>query len=156
MLNELLGAIWRRSPKLVRRWGVRLVEPRFTVTTGAVLIDDQGRVLLLDHVFRPGSGWGIPGGFLEIAEQPQDAVRRELLEEVGLELESAGIAFVRALVRPRQIEIIFRCSPRGSVQHKNMEIKGFEWFPIDSLPPDLSQDQKRLILRALKEDDTAS
>src|SRR5258708_785754 len=102
MLNEVFGAIWRRTPRLVRRLGVRLVEPRFTVTTGAVVIDDLGRVLLLNHVFRPGSGWGIPGGFIEIAEQPEEALRRELIEEVGLELETARIAFVRALVRPRQ------------------------------------------------------
>src|SRR5436305_3816795 len=64
MLKRLLGALWRLSPKSLRRWSVALVEPRFMVTAGAVVTDDKGRVLMLEHRFRAGSGWGIPGGFL--------------------------------------------------------------------------------------------
>ena len=74
MLKKVLGALWRHAPKSVRRWGVRLVEPRFTVTAGAVVVDERGRVLLLNHVFRVGSGWGIPGGFMEKGEQPEEAL----------------------------------------------------------------------------------
>jgi 8-oxo-dGTP diphosphatase len=150
MLKRLLGALWRLSPKSLRRWGVRLVEPRFTVTAGAVVTDDEGRVLVLEHRFRTGSGWGIPGGFLEKGEQPEEALRRELREEIGLELESAEIAFVRTLKQPRQIEIIFRCHPRGKLGDNNAEIKRADWFELDKLPPGLSKDQRRLIERALK------
>ena len=88
MLKKLLGALWLRAPKSLRRWGVRLVEPRFTVTAGAVVQDEEGRVLLLHHRYRAGSGWGIPGGFLEKGEQPEEALRRELREEVGLEVDN--------------------------------------------------------------------
>jgi ADP-ribose pyrophosphatase YjhB (NUDIX family) len=152
MLKKVLGALWRHSPKSVRRWGVRLVEPRFTVTAGAVISDDRGRVLLLNHVFRVGSGWGIPGGFIEKGEQPEDALRRELREEVGLELERAEIAFVRTLKKPAQVEIIFRCrAQQGSGNRQSLEIKSAEWFTLDSLPSKLSKDQCQLIERALKD-----
>jgi ADP-ribose pyrophosphatase YjhB (NUDIX family) len=149
MLKKVLGALWRNAPKSVRRWGVRMVEPRFTVTAGAVVTDEDGRVLLLSHVFRTGSGWGIPGGFMEKGEQPEEALRRELREEVGLELERAEIALVRTLKRPRQVEIIFRCRPNGPLGRRNVEIKSAQWFAPDALPPELSADQRQLIGRVL-------
>jgi len=151
MLKKLLGALWRLSPKSLRRWGVRLVEPRFMVTAGAIVTDERGRVLVLEHRFRAGSGWGIPGGFLEKGEQPEEALRRELREEIGLELESAKIAFARTLKKPRQIEIIFHCRPRGSIGRNNAEIKSAGWFELDKLPQGLGRDQRRLINRALKD-----
>jgi 8-oxo-dGTP diphosphatase len=149
MLKKVLGALWRHAPKSLRRWSVRLVEPRFTVTAGAVITDDNGRVLLLNHVFRTGSGWGIPGGFIEKGEQPEEALRRELREEIGMELEHAEIAFVRTLKRPSQVEIIFRCRARGSMESQSIEIKSAEWFALDHLPPGLPLDQHELIGRAL-------
>jgi ADP-ribose pyrophosphatase YjhB (NUDIX family) len=150
MLKKVLGALWRNTPRSVRRWGVRLIEPRFTVTAGAVITDERGRVLLLNHVFRPGSGWGIPGGFIERGEQPEAAIRRELREEIGLELERAEIAFVRTLKRPSQVEIIFRARARGLTGNKSVEIKSAEWFALDKLPKGLPKDQHELIGRALR------
>ena len=85
MLTNFLGAIWRQLPGGVRRRLSRLGQSRFTVTTAAFIFDDDGRILLLEHVFRPDSGWGVPGGFLSQAEQPEDGLRRELREEIGLE-----------------------------------------------------------------------
>ena len=149
MLKKVLGAMWRHAPKSLRRWGVRLIEPRFTVTAGAVITDERGRVLLLNHVFRTGSGWGIPGGFMEKGEQPEEAIRRELREEIGLELERAEIAFVRTLKKPSQVEIIFRCRARGKTESQSIEIKSAEWFALDQFPKGLPPDQHEIIGRAL-------
>ncbi|HEX7999741.1 MAG TPA: NUDIX domain-containing protein [Pyrinomonadaceae bacterium] len=149
MLKKLFGALWRGAPKSVRRLTMRLLEPRFAVTAGAIVLDEKGRVLLLKHVFRVGSGWGIPGGFIEKGEQPEDAVRRELQEEIGLKLEEAELAFVRTLKRPTQVEIIFRCRPQGEFAPRSVEIKSAEWFAPDALPDGLSRDQRQLIARAL-------
>ncbi|MBS1791162.1 MAG: NUDIX domain-containing protein [Acidobacteria bacterium] len=149
LLVELASKLWRRVPKQVRRWGVLLAESRFTVTVGAVVTDATGRVLLLEHRFRPGTGWGIPGGFIKPGEQPETAIRRELREEIGLEVEQIEIAFVRALERYKQIEILFRCHPQGDVQSLSREICFAEWFALDALPQSLSRDQRMLIERAL-------
>ena len=149
MLKKLLGALWRGAPRSLRRWGVRMVEPRFTVTAGAVIRDERGRVLLLEHVFRAGSGWGIPGGFIKRGEQPEEALRRELREEIGLELEETELAFVRTLKRPAQVEVIFRCRPRGVLGPSSLEIKRAQWFGMDALPESLTRDQRRIIERAL-------
>lgn len=151
MLRTVLGSLWRRSPARLRRWGVWLVEPRFAVTAGAVVTDGRGRVLLLNHVFRRGSGWGIPGGFLAKGEQPEDAVRRELCEETGIELDRVELAFVRTIKRPRQVEIIFRChtSRPDEALARGIEIKSLAWFAPEELPAELMLDQHRLIACAL-------
>jgi ADP-ribose pyrophosphatase YjhB (NUDIX family) len=149
MLRRVLAGLWRAAPKRLRRWGVRLVEPRFTVSAGGVILDASGRVLLLEHVFRAGNGWGIPGGFIEKGEQPDDALRRELREEVGLELESVEVAFVRLIKKSSHVEIIFRCRSRGLAKPRSREIKNASWFALDSLPRDLDRDQHHLIERTL-------
>jgi len=148
MLN-LVGSIWRRLPGAFRRRLVRLGQARFTVTAGAMIFDDAGRILLLEHVFRPDSGWGIPGGFLARYEQPEEALRRELREEVAVELEDVSLLFIRTLKRPGQVEIYFRARAVGTPKPSSFEIKKAEWFEIDNLPDELSKDQKRLIHRAI-------
>ena len=120
------------------------------VTTGGVIVDDSNRILLLNHVFRAGSGWGIPGGFMNKGEQPEDALRREVHEEIGLELESIELVFVRALKRTGQVEIYFRASPRGTSEPRSIEIKSASWFALDDLPEGLSRDQRRIIERIMK------
>ena len=149
MLTDLLGAIWRRLPTALRRRLMRLGHRRFTVTAGAMIFDEQGRILLLEHVFRPDSGWGIPGGFMNKGEQPEEALRRELREETGLELDQIEFLFARNLRRPRQIEIYFRAKPVGVPRAQSFEIKRAEWFALEALPDKLSKDQRRLIKRAI-------
>ena len=57
------------------------------VGVGGVVVH-EGRVLLIRRGREPLKGeWSIPGGMLELGEELKDGVRRELLEETGLEVE---------------------------------------------------------------------
>ncbi len=103
MLINFLGAIWRHLPGSVRRRLSRLGQSRFTVTTAAFIFDGDGRLLLLEHVFRPDSGWGVPGGFLTKGEQPEAGLRRELREEIGIEVEENGLRSTICLPNCRKI-----------------------------------------------------
>lgn len=151
MLNDLLGAIWRRAPKALRHWTVRLSHPRFAVTAGAVVTDARGRVLLLKHRFRPGAGWGMPGGFMEQGEQPEEALRRELREEVGLEVEKLKLFTTRAFKTPKQVEILFTARAVGDTDQLSFEIQKAAWFLPGELPEELPSDQAQLIKRALND-----
>jgi ADP-ribose pyrophosphatase YjhB (NUDIX family) len=63
------------------------------------LVERDGKLLLARRAVDPGRGmWDLPGGFLQEGEHPLDGLRRELLEETGLELESA--VFVDAWLDP--------------------------------------------------------
>src|SRR6267143_243165 len=149
MLKDLVGAIWRRIPGRLKFWAVRFTQPRFTVTAAAIVSDDAGRVLLLHHRFRPGSGWGIPGGFIEQGEQPEEALRRELREEVGLEIQELKLFTTRAFRKPKQIEIVFLCRALGQTDQLSFEIKRAAWFYPHELPKELPAEQARLIRLAL-------
>ena len=127
---------------------MRATHTRFTVTAGAIIFNDAGQVLLLKHRFRPGSGWGLPGGFLEAGEQPLDALRRELREEIGMEIKDAEVFAARSFRKPRQVEVLFRCRPDGAPQTKNIEVERAEWFSLNSLPEGLPKDQKLFVERA--------
>jgi 8-oxo-dGTP diphosphatase len=149
VLAKVLSSIFRYLPGVVRRRAVRLGQRRFTVTAGAFVFDEQGRILLLEHEFRPDSRWGIPGGFLNKGEQPEDAMRRELREEVALEVEDVQFLFARTLARPRQVEIYFASTTKGEPTPSSFEIRKAAWFAPDDLPDDLPRDQLRMIKRAI-------
>jgi 8-oxo-dGTP diphosphatase len=153
MLKQFLGAVWRYLPPRVRYRLTRIGQKRFTVTTAAFIFDEDKRVLLLEHVFRPDSGWGVPGGFLSKGENPEEGLRREMREEIGVELTDVNLLFARGLGKLRQIEIYYRAKVIGIPQPRSFEIKRAQWFALDELPPELSKDQRRLIERAMIADE---
>ena len=154
VLQKFIARVWRALPPRVRRWSMRATQTRFTVTAGALIFNDSGQVLLLKHRFRAGSGWGIPGGFLEHGEQPEEALRRELREEIGLEVHHVEIFTARSFKKPQQVEILFRCraNTQGAqpeqVKPRTMEVEHAEWFSPQKLPAGLPTDQRLLIERA--------
>ncbi len=59
--------------------------PRLAV--GVFVFDAAGRVLLIERGRAPGKGlWSVPGGKVEWGEAVEDACRREVLEETGVEV----------------------------------------------------------------------
>ena len=56
-----------------------------TPATAAVVRDQRGRVLLIRR--GDGSGWSLPGGFMEPGETIAECLVREVLEETGLKVE---------------------------------------------------------------------
>ena len=130
---------------------MRATHARFTVTAGAIVFNDAGQVLLLKHRFRAGSGWGLPGGFLEAGEHPLDALRRELREEIGMEVEDVEVFATRSFRKPQQVEVLFLCRANGSAKPQNMEIERAEWFSLKSLPEGLPKDQRVFVERAARD-----
>lgn len=53
--------------------------------SGALLLDAAGRIFLVKPTYKPV--WEIPGGAIEPGESPRRACRRELVEELGLDVE---------------------------------------------------------------------
>jgi ADP-ribose pyrophosphatase YjhB (NUDIX family) len=86
--------LYERDPEA---WRAYLAEgnakqPRKRVSADVILRDQRGRILLVDPQYKPG--WDLPGGMAEANEPPADAVRRELREELSLELHLGNLLCV--------------------------------------------------------------
>jgi 8-oxo-dGTP diphosphatase len=61
--------------------------PARPVLGAAAVVIHDGRVLLIRRGKAPDAGeWSIPGGAVELGESVEDALRREIREETGLEI----------------------------------------------------------------------
>ena len=147
MLLDLASKTWKVLPKQVRTFITRRMQPKFTVSVTGIITNEAGQVLLLDHLLRPGSGWGPPGGFVERGEQPEAALRREIKEETTLAL--ANVQLIRTRTFKRHIEIIYTAKAVGEARAVSREIRSLQWFEIDDIPGEMSLDLQFAIRNAL-------
>lgn len=69
--------------------------PKPVLAVAAVIWNDRREVLLIRRTKEPRKGqWSLPGGKVQFGESLEDAVRREVREETGLEIALLGIAGV--------------------------------------------------------------
>lgn len=136
---RFFSRVWLWLPWFVRRFFIRLSHGTFTVSAAAVVLNGEDRVLVLRHLLRPGGGWGLPGGFIDGGEQPADAIRRELKEETGIDLEELRMIRVRTV--GLHVEILFaaRCADEARILSR--EIAELGWYAAAELPSLLPKDQ---------------
>ena len=126
-----------RLPKPLRRLITRAVSPSWMA--GAVaLIEWDGRWLMVDPVYR--EGWTLPGGLIDRGETPAAAIKRELVEELGIDVDVDGFEpWILMDSAMRRIDVVFRATIVGDVDPSSITIRTPElvvvgWFPPDDLP----------------------
>ena len=133
--------------------------PRPMVSADAVVfafLRGSFRVLLIKRRNQPFKGqWAIPGGFVGLDEELEDAAQRELREETGL----AGVELQQLHTfgkcgrdpRGRQITIVFagiaqKCAAKIRAGDDAAEAR---WFGIDKLPDNLAFDHDEVLKYAI-------
>ena len=111
---------------------------------GALLLDGD-RVLLERRPAREGGAWDTPGGKLEPGETPDQALVRELDEELGLRVDPPGAAIARfdVLEADRVVRHhVFALRAAGATAREGQTLA---WFGRDGLP----RDAARVVARQL-------
>jgi ADP-ribose pyrophosphatase YjhB (NUDIX family) len=109
----------------------------------AIVVDEQGRVLLARRAVEPDEGrWDTPGGFLDEGEEPRAAIRRELLEETGLEVEPGR--FLDAVTDTygegpdagSVLNLVWEAKVVSGQMSPADDVSELRWFAPDELPSD--------------------
>ncbi|MFE6738557.1 NUDIX hydrolase [Streptomyces tubercidicus] len=125
-----------------------LVGTRPLILPGAavIVLDSHRRVLLLQRA--DTGGWGLPGGFMEPGESLEETARREVKEEVGLELDELTLMSVFSgsdqYYRYPNGDQVFNVTTVYTAQARHwrlqldpVEASGAQLFAVDDLPDDL-------------------
>lgn len=94
--RRVAGSSALETPPVTRQYPSKPV-----VGIGAVVLDDQRRVVLVKRRYEPLAGqWSLPGGALELGETLEAGAAREILEETGLIVDVGPVieVFDRILV----------------------------------------------------------
>ena len=111
------------------------------VGVGAIIIEGD-RVLLVERGQEPLAGvWSLPGGVVEAGEHLKDAVRREVAEETGLEVEPVAMVEIFERIMPDQagrteyhyVLIDYLCRVRGGALAAGSDARRAEWVPRQEL-----------------------
>lgn len=136
MLNKVLKILlqlWRMVPVWVQFLAARLVRPRYRTGVVAVVLDEQGRILLFHHTYRK-LAWGLPAGGLEHGEDPAEAVRREFYEETGLEVRVERMLMAVSAQVGHHISLVYLCRMPAGEFRESLEISEMRFFAPDDLP----------------------
>lgn len=128
-------------------------EPR--LGCGAAIVQD-GRILLIQRLREPEAlHWGLPGGKVDWLEPVEQAVKREILEELGIHLGALELLCVVDQIDPNTPEHWlapvylaeqFDGTPRLVEPEKHA---AFAWFALDALPAPLTAATRAALPRLL-------
>ena len=128
------------------------------VTVGALIFNAAGQALMI-RTQKWSRLWGIPGGKIKFGERSVEALRREINEETGLEIENIKFVFVQDCIHSKEfyrdahfvlLNYTCRCVAGPRVQ-LNDEAQEFRWVSVDdALAMELNQPTRILIETVLK------
>lgn len=99
-----------------------------------------------------GSLWEIPGGKLEFGESPEESLRRELQEELGIDATVGQIygVFSQVVSPALQVLLIVYACLSGPDQPRALECQDFRWVsPGEALEYPLAPLDRQIVERLL-------
>ena len=100
------------------------MNPTHLVSVAALVTNDLGQILLVKSPWR---GWEYPGGLIEPGETFQQALRREIREEAGVEVEITGFVGICKNIERDIVNIDFTAKYVGGELRTSAESTEVKW-----------------------------
>jgi nucleoside triphosphatase len=130
------------------------------VAVGALIRNKEGKVLLVQSPKWLEKRYSVPGGHVEIFERLEDAVKREVKEETGLDVLPIKLLLIQQVINPEEfyekekhfIFFDFLCEAiNEEVKLDNVELVDYVWVdPKEALNLKLESYTRRLVLKYLR------
>lgn len=121
------------------------------VSIDALIIKDN-KILLIKRGSEPFKGyWGVPGGYVDWDESAEEAVKREVAEELDLTVETTQFVgiYTDPNRHPKQtIDIAYAVTVSGEPKIGD-DATAYQWADLDNLP-ELAFDHKKIVEDYLK------
>ncbi len=127
-------------------------DPKVAVI-GFVVRDEK--LLLIRRAVDPAKGkWALPGGYMDAGEMPDHALKREMREEVGLDVAIERLLEIYPMAGPgvdaRGIVLAYAAIPTNHVDGQSLEahddVSEAGWFAPGEIPDDLAFESTRALL----------
>ena len=121
-----------------------LAPPRYPIISPCIitLIHDNDRILLGRSKFFPPNMFSTLAGFIEAGENAEEALAREVMEEVNVKVSDVRYYGSQSWPFPSQLMLGYFCKyEEGDIQLNDAELEEARWFDLDDLPmipPDTS------------------
>jgi 8-oxo-dGTP diphosphatase len=126
--------------------------PKHSVSVAAVVVDDEGRVLVAKR--RDNGKWQLPGGVLELDESIHQGVRREVLEETGVLVEPERLTGVYKNLKLGVVALVFRARAVDGDPGPTEESSHVEWWTPATVEQEMDETFAVRILDAIDNHDT--
>ncbi len=135
---------------------VQFLDPKVAVIA---FVTHRDKVLLVRRAVDPSKGqWALPGGYMDAGEMPEDALRRELDEEVGLGIAITCLSGIFPMESPGQanqgVVLAYEAVPKSddliTLQSKD-DVSAAGWFGPDELPVEIAFESTETLLTAWKQ-----
>ncbi|KOU17821.1 MULTISPECIES: NUDIX hydrolase [Streptomyces] len=121
--------------------------PLHSVSVAGAVLREDGRLLAIRRA--DNGTWELPGGVLELTEAPEAGVRREVLEETGIEVEVNDLTGVYKNTTRGIVALVFRCEPTGGTERTSAESTAVAWLTPDEVAAQMSEVYAIRLLDAL-------
>ncbi|WP_406074759.1 NUDIX hydrolase [Streptomyces virginiae] len=123
--------------------------PLHSVSVAGAVLRKDGRLLAIRRA--DNGTWELPGGVLELTESPEAGVRREVLEETGIEVQVQELTGVYKNTTRGIVALVFRCQPTGGTERTSVESTAVAWLTPDEVAAQMSEVYAIRLLDALDE-----
>lgn len=151
-MQGFLLKVWKllKFPVKFKVWLMGIINDQFLIGVTGIFFNDKNEILLVNHSYRDGDRWSLPGGYIKKGEHPKEGLEREVDEETGYIVSADTRLKIRTDRNNARLDITYAGKFIGGSYKPSKEITNAKFFAFEKLPMLAFEDQIVFIDKALR------